>query len=78
MARIVIKGQVLADLVAEFTKYPEGAIVEKGELMGVLVTTIIVLGQPMWKLYVDGVANQKGLGVGIILICPKKILLRNL
>ncbi|XP_075633465.1 uncharacterized protein LOC142605924 [Castanea sativa] len=73
LPRIVIKGQVLVDLVAEFTEYPEGAIAEKGELMGVLVITITVLGQPMWKLYVDGVANQKGLGVGIILICPKKI-----
>lgn len=59
LPHIVIKGQVLADLVVEFTKYPDGAIAEEGELMGVQVTTIIVLGQPMWKLYVNRVANQK-------------------
>ena len=26
-----------------------------------------------WKVYVDGVANQQGLGVGLVLISPEKI-----
>ena len=26
-----------------------------------------------WKVYVDGAANQKGSGVGIVLVSPKKI-----
>ena len=28
---------------------------------------------PLWKLYVDGVANQKSFGIGIVLVSPKKI-----
>lgn len=39
-----IKGQVLADLVAEFVEYLERAIVEKGESMGVHVMAITILG----------------------------------
>ena len=26
-----------------------------------------------WKVYVDGATNQRGLGVGLVLISPKKI-----
>ena len=26
-----------------------------------------------WKVYVDGVANQRGSGVGLVLVSPKKI-----
>ena len=26
-----------------------------------------------WKVYVDGVANHKGSGVGLVLVSPKKI-----
>ena len=26
-----------------------------------------------WKVYVDGVVNQRGAGVGIVLVSPKKI-----
>ena len=26
-----------------------------------------------WELYIDGVANQKGLGVKIVIISPKSI-----
>jgi len=37
------------------------------------VTAITVPGQPIWKLYVDGVANQKGSGIGIVLVSPEKI-----
>ena len=28
-----------------------------------------------WKVYVDGVANQKGFGVGLVLILPEKLIL---
>ena len=32
------------------------------------------LASPLsWKVYVDGVANQKGSGVGLVLVSPKKI-----
>ena len=32
-------------------------------------------GIPCWKVYVDGVANQRGSGVGLILISPKKTII---
>ena len=40
---------------------------------GMQVTAITVPGQPIWKLYVDGVANQKGSGIGIVLVSSEKI-----
>ena len=35
---------------------------------------LIVAQEPLqWKVYVDGAANQKGSGVGLVLISPKKL-----
>ena len=28
----------------------------------------------LWKVYVDGAANQKGSGVGLVLISPEKLI----
>lgn len=56
-----IKGQVLADLVAEFTEYPGAAVAEEGESVRVQVTIVPVLGQPTWKLYVVGLLTKKAL-----------------
>ena len=34
----------------------------------------ISLQEPLfWKVYVDGVANQRGTGVGLVLISPEKL-----
>ena len=52
-----INGQVLADLVEKFTKCPRGVVITKGKSAGIQVTVVIVLGLPLWKLYIDGVAN---------------------
>ena len=38
-----------------------------------LVGTISVQGSSRWKVYVDGAANQRGSGVGLVLISPEKI-----
>ena len=36
---------------------------------------LIAAQEPLqWKVYVDGVANQKGSGVGLVLISPKKLI----
>ena len=36
----------------------------------------IAIQEPLqWKVYVDGVANQKGSGVGQVLISPEKLIL---
>ena len=58
---------------AEFTEYPKRAITEGDESMGAQITTVTVIGSPMWKLSIDGMANQKGSNIGIILISPERI-----
>ena len=40
-----------------------------------LVSQIFVQEPLQWKVYVDGVANQKGSGVGLVLISPEKLIL---
>ena len=38
---------------------------------------IISLQQPLlWKVYVDGVANQRGFGVGLLLVSPEQITIK--
>ena len=37
---------------------------------------LIVAQEPLqWKMYVDGAANQKGSGVGLVLISPEKLIM---
>ena len=73
MPRTSFKGQVLTDLIAEFTETPvenesnEHCIDEK------LVVQIAVQEPLQWKVYMDGAANQKGSGVGLVLISPEKL-----
>ena len=73
MPYTTIKGQVLANLVAKFTEYPRAVIVEEGELVRVQVTTVAFLGHSTWKLYIDGEANQRGSGVGLLLVSLERI-----
>ena len=40
-----------------------------------LVRVISTLRPPCWKVYVDGVANQRGFGVGLVLISPEKTII---
>ena len=70
-----IKGQVLADLVAEFAEPLVEIIAEQRNMDGKLVGAISMPGPPCWKVYVDGVANQKGSGVGLVLISPEKTII---
>ena len=73
MPRSSVKGQILADLIAEFTESPlenesnEHRMDEKS-------VGLIAAQEPLqWKVYVDGAANQKGFGVGLVLISPEKL-----
>ena len=68
-----VKGQVLVDLVAEFAESPlRNEIESRG--MDKKSIGIVSLQEPLsWKVYVDGVANQRGSGVGLVLISPEKI-----
>ena len=73
MPHTSVKGQVLTDLIAEFTETPienesnEHCIDEKS------VVQIAVQEPLQWKVYVDGAENQKGSGVGLVLISPEKL-----
>lgn len=63
-----VKGQVLVDLVVEFT---EDAVVDNG-----VGPSVLVLSAPSpatWEVYIDGAANQKGSGVRIVLVSPEKL-----
>ena len=58
----------MTDLVMEFI---EGAKEEKTSSLEVLVISILCL--PLWEIYAIGAANQKGFGLGIVLVSPEKI-----
>ena len=42
---------------------------------GKLVGAVSMPGPPCWKVYVDGAANQKGFGVGLVLESLKKTII---
>ena len=71
MPRTFVKGQVLADLVAEFTKPPLEEVAATQNMDGKLVGTISLQEPLFWKVYVDGAANQRGSGVGLVLVSPE-------
>ena len=73
MPHTSVKGQVLADLVAEFAECPEEIDVKQRGMDEKSVGLISVQCPSPWKVYLDGAANQRGLGVGLVLVSPKKI-----
>ena len=75
MPHTSIKGQVLTNLVAEFTEPPIEEL-KPAENMGGKSVGIISQQDPSpWEVYVDGALNQKGSGVGLVLISLKKIII---
>ena len=75
MPRTSIKGQVLANLVAEFTEPEIEELPTGGNMDENLVGTISQYCIPTWEVHVDGVSNQKGSGVGLVLMSPKKVVI---
>ena len=73
MPRTSIKGQVLADLVAEFTELEIEELPSDGNMDEKLVGTISQYCLPTWEVYVDGASNQNGSGVGLVLVSPEKV-----
>ena len=73
MPRTSVKGQVLADLVAEFTKSPLKKVVEIQGMDGKLVGTISLQEPLFCKVYVNGAKNQMGSRVGLVLVSLEKI-----
>ena len=70
-----IKGQILADLVAEFTEPPIEELESAKNMDEKLVGTISQYRLPDWEVYVDGVSNQKGSGIGLVLTSPEKVII---
>ena len=62
-----VKGQVLANLVAEFTKIPMKERVEEENMDRKSVGVISVQELLSWKVYANGAANHRGFGVGLVL-----------
>ncbi|XP_030955756.1 uncharacterized protein LOC115977871 [Quercus lobata] len=80
MSRTAVKGQVLADLVAEFTE-PTLEGKEISVLLGAderVISTVSPHGHTWWKAYIDGAANQRGSGLGLVLHSPEGITIEKL
>ena len=60
-------------MVAEFAESPFEKEVEAQYMDGKSIGTITLQEPLLWKVYVDGAANQRGSGVGLVLVSPKKI-----
>ena len=73
MFRSSVKGQVLADLVAEFAEPSVETVTQRKNIDGKLVGIISAREILRWKVYVDGAANQKGFGIELVLISPESI-----
>ena len=76
MPHTSVKGQVLADLVAEFAKPPSEEIAVTQNMDGKSVGTVSLQEPLFWKVYIDGATNQKGSGVGLVLVSPKKLFIK--
>ena len=71
--RTSIKGQVLADFMAEFAECPKEMEGGSEKLDEGLIGVVSVQCPLPWELYVDGAANQQGSGVGLVLVSPERI-----
>jgi hypothetical protein len=67
--RTSIKGQVLADFVAEF----QGKDSEFGPTNSLGLETNSLSNE--WKLFVDGASNAMGSGAGVVLISPEGLIM---
>ena len=78
MPRSSVKGQVLADLVAEFAEPAIETITEKENMDGKSIGTISARKILPWEVYMDGAANQRGSRIGLDRISPEGITIEKL
>ena len=78
MPHTSVKSQVLADLVANFAKPPLKEVTTTQNIDGKSVSTISLQEPLFYKVYVDGVANQRGSRVGLVLVSPEQITIEKL
>nr|XP_023905079.1 uncharacterized protein LOC112016836 [Quercus suber] len=75
MPRTSVKGQVLADLVAEFTEPSMEDIAVMPSMDEKSVDMVSQQDPAHWELYVDGATNRKGSGVGLVLTSLEGIII---
>ena len=66
---------VLADLVAKFVELLKEAEMKQHDMDEKPVGLISTQDASSWKVYVDGAVNQRGAGMGLVLVSPKKIII---
>ena len=69
-----VKGQVLEDLVAEFIEPLMEELKLAENMDGKLIGIISQHDLSSWEVYVDGASNQKGSGIGLVLMSPEKVI----
>ena len=75
MPHTFVKGQVLTNLVAEFTEIPSDDKLEVQNMDGKSVG-VISLQEPLsWKVYIDDAANHRESGVRLVLVSPGNIII---
>ncbi|XP_030930756.1 uncharacterized protein LOC115956557 [Quercus lobata] len=75
MPRTSIKSQVLADLVVEFAEPPVEIVAKERNMDGKSVGVVSMPGPLCWKVYIDSTTNQRGSGVGLVLVSPEKTII---
>ena len=60
---------------AEFTEPEIEELLSIGNMDEKLVGTISQYRLLTWEVYLDGVSNQKGSGVGLVLMSPEKVVI---
>ena len=62
-------------MVVEFAKPPIEVVAGERSIDGKPVGAVYMPGPLCWKVYVDGAANQRGFGVGLVLKSPEKTII---
>ena len=75
-APYLCKGQVLTDLVAEFTEPEIEELPSNGNMDEKLVGIISQYCLPTWEVHIGGASNQKGSRVGLVLMSPEKVVVK--
>jgi len=76
MPHTSVKGQVLVNLVAEFAEPLLEEVAKTQDIDEKSVGTISLQGPVCWKVYIDGAMNQRGSGVGLVLVSPERITIK--
>ena len=61
------------NLMANFSEPSLEKVIKAHHMNGKSVDTISLQETSFWKVYIDGVANQRGSEVGLVLISPEKL-----